>query len=835
MPVTCGVPLSSGLQVDPSSLTGRIVLADDTVPCQLHAQRGERWLLATFLCPPREATSERLVLHLDEGQPISSPIPIRPTTRGFEVDTETATFEVGCSASQLFAGPAWSSELHLITRSARLRAFQWNGAEIAEAGAVRLTIVLHGKCGPLRAVCQLSFYRGTNLVRCELTVRNPRRARHSGGYWDLGDPGSILFRGLSLDVALAGPVRQIRWRETLDGPEQLTDSSLSIHQESSGGENWRSPNHVDRNGKVALRYRGYRVRTAEGEAQGLRASPIVAVQTKGSQLACGIEEFWQKFPTGIEVVPSQLRLKLFPDDSPGLHELQAGETCTRTIWFDLSGSCEQLAWIHQPPTAVVEHQWLANTAGVRWTPLPQAELRQEARTLLQEALEGSNNFVAKREVIDEFGWRNFGDMWADHEAAYADDPSPVVSHYNNQYDLLHGLLIQYLLTADRRWWDLADPLARHVMDIDIYHTTRDKPAYNGGLFWHTAHYHAVGLATHRSMSTTMRGKKIPAPGAGPCNEHNYSDGLLLYHRLSGCPRAGECVLQLADWVIAMDDGERHLLGLFSGEPTGLASCTRDPAYHGPGRGAGNSINVLLNGWQLSGEDKYLEKCIDLIQRTIHPEDDLAALDLGNAELRWSYTVYLQALARFCEETAGQPRTSAIRDYARAALLHYARWMCEHETFYLDRPEQLEYPTETWAAQELRKGTTLLLAAQHISGPEAEAFRIRGSAILDRAWESLIRFESRTCTRPLAIVLQQCYLEAYLRSVPATELAFEPANSHFAARSAFRPQKQSIRRSLKQPLSLLRVLPRAMQPQRLWRALKQTWLAEKLRHFAEAAS
>ena len=30
-------------------------------------------------------------------------------------------------------------------------------------------------------------------------------------------------------------------------------------------------------------------------------------------------------------------------------------------------------------------------------------------------------------------------------------------------------------------------------------------------------------------------------------------------------------------------------------------------------------------------------------------------------------------------------------YARASLLHYARWMADHEVPYLSRPERLEYP------------------------------------------------------------------------------------------------------------------------------------------------
>jgi len=293
------------------------------------------------------------------------------------------------------------------------------------------------------------------------------------------------------------------------------------------------------------------------------------------------------------------------------------------------------------------------------------------------------------------------------------------------------------------------------------------------------------------------------------------------------------VLQLADWVIAMDDGERHLLGLLSDQPTGLASCTREPSFHGPGRGAGNSINVLLNAWQLGGDQKYLDKCIVLIRRTIHLADDVAALDLTNAELRWSYTVHLQALVRFIEATAGRPPAVAAREYARAALLHYARWMAQHETFYLDRPEQLEFPTETWAAQELRKGTTLLMAARYTSDGEAKTFRARGCAILDRAWESLMSFESRTCTRPLAIVLQQCYLETYLRS--NTEIApwSQSSGCEFELRpSAFVPQKQAIRESLRRPRSLFSMAVRALHPSRWFGVIGQTWGAEGLRRLLE---
>src|SRR5262249_52635704 len=67
-----------------------------------------------------------------------------------------------------------------------------------------------GRCGGdlggrarLRFRARLCFFAGTGLVRLRFTLHNPDRARHKGGLWDLGDPGSVLFRDLSLELGLA--------------------------------------------------------------------------------------------------------------------------------------------------------------------------------------------------------------------------------------------------------------------------------------------------------------------------------------------------------------------------------------------------------------------------------------------------------------------------------------------------------------------------------------------------------------------------------------------------------------------------------------------------------
>src|SRR5437879_13192633 len=96
----------------------------------------------------------------------------------------------------------------------------------------------------------------------------------------------------------------------------------------------------------------------------------------------------------------------------------------------------------------------------------------------------------------------------------------------------------------------------------------------------------------------------------------------------------------------MDDGTATVFALVDDGPTGLASRTTQADYRGPGRGCGNSVNALLDGWLVSGERRFLDKAEALIRRCVHPLDDVAARDLLNVESRWSYTVFLSALARY---------------------------------------------------------------------------------------------------------------------------------------------------------------------------------------------
>jgi hypothetical protein len=436
------------------------------------------------------------------------------------------------------------------------------------------------------------------------------------------------------------------------------------------------------------------------------------------------------------------------------------------------------------------------------------------QTLLSAVVSGDNSFFARREIIDEYGWRNYGEIYADHEAAHYTGPKPIVSHYNNQYDVVYGMLLQFWRTGDRRWWELLDPLARHVVDIDIYHTTRDRAAYSGGLFWHTDHYRDAATCTHRAYS------KANCPpggsyGGGPSSEHNYTTGLLHYYFITGDPNARDTVLELADWVVRMDDGSRTLVGVLDDGPTGLASATRHSDFHGPGRGAGNSVNALLDAWLLSGKQHYLDMAETLVRRCIHPTDDVAARDLLNVEDRWSYTVFLSVLARYLDLKAEAGQLDGMYAYAQTSLLNYARWMLEHEEPYFDHPEKLEYPTETWAAQEFRKANVFRLAARHADEPLREGLLRRGDEFAERAWHDLLRFPSCTTARPLTILMSEGTRDAFFRARPLEPAPAPSQPSSFSPAETFVPQKQRVKALLKSPRGLARSLLRLVDLGR-WR-------------------
>ncbi|HWB13965.1 MAG TPA: hypothetical protein VG826_32355 [Pirellulales bacterium] len=774
------------------------------------------------------------------------------------VETGRVTFHVNRSWERLLdwrsAAERAEVGVRLVDAKGRRLRARLETLQVEAVGPLRTTVLLAGTLNGRRGVrfrVRLCFFNQTGLVRVRFTVHNSGAARHMGGLWDLGDRGSFLFKELAIDVAWAGghkkelgggkqqppppmhsadcpsPAVAVEWAaEPGEFMHCEPNGRVAIYQDSSGGENWQSRNHMNREGRVPCRFRGYRVQSASGERKGKRANPVVALSRCGAGVAVAVPEFWQQFPKAIAADATHIEVGLFPAEWDDLHELQGGEQKTHVVWFNFGDSirANSLAWVHEAARLMPNPEWTADTEALPWFVPVGADRDVRLQNLLKAVVDGERSFFAGREMIDEYGWRNYGDVWADHEGAHYSGPAPVISHYNNQFDVVFGLLAQWLRTGEDAWWELADPLARHVADIDIYHTKDDRAAYNGGLFWFTDHYLEAATCSHRTYSCANAPTDGSSYGGGPSPEHNFTTGLLHYYYLTGCPEARDAVIELADWVLASEDGRQNILGLVDPGQTGLATHRGSQPFR-PNRACGNSVQALVDGWQLSGRREYLELAEDLIGRVVHPGDDVGALELLNAEKYWSYTVFLASLANYLRCKDLSQEADRPRAYARACLLRYAAWMLEHERRYLERPEELEYPTEAWAAQEFRKANVLRLAAEHADPTQRQKLLVRATELAECAWNDLLSFELRHSARAMAVLMTEGLRDLYFRSRPlwpseditSSILPVDGISNNWGPRIEFVPQRQRVGERLRSARGLLQVAVRMANPANLWKA------------------
>jgi hypothetical protein len=792
--MTVGIPIPRGLLHDAAALA-MTDAAGQPVAFEAHVSErwtdgSIRWMLAHFQIAGVPIGSRSLTIGPGERPPRAHVLSITESAGAATVDTGAGRFVIAPGTTFPFALDGASSTFTVVDSHRRVRHARFHRVVVESRGELAATLRVEGTVGPRRrpfivVIARLQFYAGSAAVTIALTVRNPRRAAHRGGIWELGDRGSIHLREASLRVQFTEPLTAISGTHDVDHGVQSFAAPFELYQDSSGGEHWNHITHVTADGEIPCTFKGFRLRSGAGVTGGLRATPAIVARRTAGPIAICLQHFWQNFPKSFEADRQSLTLGLFPRQSAQPHELQGGEQKTHRFTLAIGEdpvANDSIFWGRAPALASPSPEWYSAAEAVPYLDPAQSGGDRRYSTLVNAAIEGDETFAIKRERMDEYGWRHFGDIYADHENPFSGEPQPIVSHYNNQYDAIAGMLCQYMRTGDSRWFRMSGELAAHVSDIDIYHTTRDKAAYNRGLFWHTAHYVAAGRSSHRSFPRHPR-----VHGGGPANEHNYAAGLRLHWLMTGDPLSRESALALAEWVIAMDDGHTSPLRWLSGADTGLASQTYDPSFHGPGRGAGHSILALLDGHRLTGEARFLLKAEQLIRRCIHPDDDIEALQLLDAERRWSYTVFLQVLGKYLDHKAERGECDAAYAYARSALLHYAAWMAAHERPYLDVPEILEFPTETWAAQDVRKAEVFLFAAGHSAGGRRERFLERARFFYDCSLERLQREPTSSMARPVILLLSNGFMPLSAQAArPRPEPACGPQD--FGRPSRFVPQK-----------------------------------------------
>ena len=829
-----------------------------------------RWILTSFVAPDVSSDGREIGL-------IAAPPNVPEIENEYSVTTVKVTNgRIRVVTRDLSSDPPTERTLNLTPTICDIGdeelPLKFDGIREEVVGPVRQVFVISSRIRSMPFITlqiRLTHWAAAGLLQVETRIRNTRRACHSGGLWDLGDAGSFRFHSLKVTICsdeIPG-CATTHWKGEQDQPVRSTMSDVSLRQFSSGDRFFCSTNHVTASGRIDVKSRGYEATSDAGTLRGYRAQPTFLIEADSSFLAIAVPEFWQQFPGSVTAALGTLEVGLFPDLKSVTHELQGGEQKTRSFWLATgpgSGDIRSLDWVHDTPRLLQSASSIADANVLPWfchhhnpdqsfNGKPQASVFPQHRDAvacglplnkscvntvpktgamecsdasvrfaqyLHRATSGAFSLEARRATIDEYGWRNFGDIPADHEQTHYAGSNTIVSHYNNQFDMIFGGILQLAESGDLKWFDLLDPLARHVMDIDIYHTSSDRATFNGGLFWHTDHYVDAQSCTHRTYSHHNHQPDQPY-GGGPGCEHNYTTGLLHYYFLTGNPEARESVLSLAEWVIQMDDGRKTVFGLFDAGPTGAASATVSEHFHGPGRGAGNSINALLDAWLLTGSVCFLNKLEELIRRCVHPSQNPDDLHLLDAEGHWSYTVFLNSLGRYLLAKRDAELFDSMYSYSRDVMRTYGRWMAARERRTLDSPDRLQYPTEAWAAQDFRKANVLRIAASCENDPaQAAAMRTKADTISDAAWNDMEAFgEASLNARCLSILMTEGHRDVFHRTSEPTQIPSGSARYDFGTWSMFIPQKQRVKQLLRSPVRLFTASIHALNPDRILSALK----------------
>ncbi len=793
-PVTIGIPFPQGVADDKKN----IILIDkdeNSIPLQTQTlavwpDKSVKWLLMDFKadCPPNSVSHYYLTIDnsLTGHSPDNDIMRIADNSDFLTIDTGKALFVLDKKTFNPFRSVQIKVDELIDARSSFVTLRDSNNKDfypvinkmdVETMGELRSTIRAEGhfKSTEHKIFCdfftRLHFYTGRSIVKIEFTIRNPKAARHPGGLWDLGDPGSIFFKDLSIIFSLKSTSKtNIMWKTQLTNPfNSTTSSSLKIYQDSSGGENWDSPNHVNRYGKVTNSFRGYKVTTDDLLEEGHRATPSLTILSSGKSITAVIPSFWQNFPKSIEADNNTLKLKLFPEQYDDLFELQGGEQKTHTVYVQFESEADNvinLDWTERPLIVKNSPEWYARSMALGYVS-PQSEDKNIVyQTLVDKAIKGPDSFFELREKIDEYGWRNFGDVYASHEVVfYKGKLFPFVSHYNNQYDIINACVLQFCRSGDVRWFELLRDLARHVADTDIYHTRDDRPAYNGGHFWHTDHFMHAQTSTHRAFSKKNVGVNgMKFYGGGPSTENCYTTGLKNHYLLTGDVISRDAVIELAEWSMNRKIPEMSPMGI-ARKVKKIISDLLNEFSNAPGRGEANAINTLLDAYELTDDRRYLSRSETIIRQFISPADDIHRLNQQQIELRWFYLIFLQSVGKYLDVKDNMEERDKMYDYAKNSLLYHAEWMLKNEVPYKQMFHAVEIPSSTWPAHDVRKSAVFDYAYKYADNNTRNEFRAKAEYFFNKAIEDVMSFndESIAFVRPLAVLMHYGVMHTYFQN------------------------------------------------------------------------
>ena len=517
-----------------------------------------------------------------------------------------------------------------------------SGTKVLERGPLRGVIQVKGSFGPTSApamefTARYHFYAGSSRVKLFFTLENNdfggRTNTGNANNCNIGGTNCVFFDEMVLRLPFALGAKTARFgRGLTTAPRSWPlDARHELYQDSNGGARWnRYQNkryHPRPNSYVT--FKGYKIYLAGEESMsGDRPPGWFSVSDGKTAVSVAVRDFWQNFPKALAAEKDgTVEVGLFPGRYAGDFPFRSGEHKTHEVLLAFHPTVvkpAESAWLSKglddplrlEPTA----EWFAKTKAAEPVhPFDMTNYKAyEIRNLsfigvFPEGVRKGASMLSRREQMDMYGWMDYGDVAMDFESGSG--------QWGMKYDLDFHMAQQYVRSLNPLWWKVFIQASKHHCDIDVHH----QPHYpwihyiKGGSWAHSQHNEPGNINPNRNRGRFTKDLCFGARGAAT------------RHYLTGDWKARQTVIEQADNALA-----QYMSPQSEPDPSKINRMGW--------RGDACSLNRLLEGYLISGEQKYLTRARWLIKS--------CAFDGKPAKHRvvslWSSTFYMMALARYVE-------------------------------------------------------------------------------------------------------------------------------------------------------------------------------------------
>jgi len=414
--VTGGVPFPAGFLPNARRLRvvddeGRVVPSQATVMTRWWKPRYDdsvRWALVSF--PANVPADSTATYYLTDAgpDPPGTRLSVDRTSEAIVVTTGRAEFTVPLSGTSLLnraaiggrnvLGPAglrgvitsgpWEEQG--LTGGEKMTAtFTAEDVTIEESGPVRVVVAIRGTHAPgapktgkhYEFTARLYFTADSPSVRIVYTLRNGRldpelyEEKRRTYVWPIEDASLVA------DLALGGAVRAA----CLAQRERIESDSLTVYQDSSGGDKWKQlgggnyeqwlAKHTGGREVPGVSFRGYKVTSGSKTLASGNDNPgVLSLSGSGTGIAVALRNFRVEYPSALAGSAKGLRIGLFPGEFADPFWLEPGQRKSWDVRLTLfSGRTPILEDLHAEHDTLllfrVPPAWM--TRARAWTtPLP---------------------------------------------------------------------------------------------------------------------------------------------------------------------------------------------------------------------------------------------------------------------------------------------------------------------------------------------------------------------------------------------------------------------------------------------------------------------------------